>query len=275
VGKVTYIMAFMTLWTLSCTQASVLEEKRESFVKISKETTFTPCKKRKKKKEKCELEPLLILGATGSGSVVATNSLGSFILTAEHVCEDVAEDHRFIDTLSKQFLNKKKRFKIHTKYRATSFEGRVVPLDIIGTDVDLDVCIVFAEGLHAKPLKRYYGELSVGEEYYNIAAPMGLFEPGMVPILEGRYLGQLSPYRVAYSIPAIGGSSGSPVIDDKGRLVGMIHSILPRFGHISYGPTLNRLNEFIDSTIEDYHDKWYKNLLHLTRPKQLLRGESG
>jgi len=245
----------------------MLSTQVRSFVKLTRNIDFVKCKKLKKK-SRCSKEELATWTSQGSGSVVGSNSLGSFILTAEHVCADPADDLDFVGSVESRLLDpsEKEYFKIITEHKATAFSGQVERLDIIATDDALDVCVVFAEGLHIKPLKRYYGTLNIGEKYYNMAAPLGIFEPGLVPLFEGRYIGQPNPQRALFSIPAAGGSSGSPVIDSKGRLAGMIHSVASGFNHLSFGPHLGKLNAFIDDNIRDYHDKWHGNMLKMTRP---------
>jgi len=261
---------FIASLLLSCDTSYFLQIPRKAFVKIKKRATFTVCKRKtkKNKKESCSKKPVATLHATASGSIIAVNSLGSFILTAEHVCEEVHEQQNLIDLAEKMLTTGKKEFlKTETIFRAVSFTGQVVVLDFIAADKKIDACILFAENLFAKPIKRYYGQLQPGEKYYNVAAPAGVFEPGVVPIFDGYYLGEKDKNNTMFTIPAMGGSSGSPIVDSRGRLVGVVHSVIRRFHEISLSSHLKPLNKFIDEYIEDYYDKWHRNMLKLTRPK--------
>jgi len=43
----------------------------------------------------------------------------------------------------------------------------------------------------------------------------------------------------------VGGSSGSPIMNQRGELIGMIHSVYRSYNHLSLSPTYKDLSEFI------------------------------
>ena len=88
-----------------------------------------------------------------------------------------------------------------------------------------------------------------GERVYNVAAPVGIFYEDVVPLLEGFYMGK-DGLKAYYSIPAMGGSSGSPIYNIRGHLVGMIHSVNVAFPMVSVSPTQKELKKFLKSNIE-------------------------
>ena len=87
--------------------------------------------------------------------------------------------------------------------------------------------------------------LEYGEITYNLAGPMGIIDGDMVPVFQGQFFGNLHG-NAFYSTPVIGGSSGSPIVNFKGELVGMIHSVHYRFHHLTLSATYERLWNFLN-----------------------------
>ena len=264
------IIAALSL--IRCTSASFPDE-RQSFVKIRKTLSIKICKnKRKNKRKKKVCEEVAEMKSSGSGAAIGKNSVGSFILTAQHVCKDIVEDTRFVSFLEEVFLSGKKRknkkLEFSEKMTAIDIEGQTYLLDTINGDEDRDICVMFAENMQLKPLRRRYTNLAAGEKIYNMAAPLGIFDRDLVPLFDGLYVGERDQYSAMYSLPATGGSSGSPILDENGRLVGMVHSVINGFRQIVISPRLEDMNEFLDDTLNDYYDKWYANILKMARPKR-------
>ena len=262
--SLTAILLLSTL-SLSCISEGFPTHARGAFAKVRTENRFEVCDKEKE----CTIVEGLTVGSQGSGAVIATNSVGVFVLTAEHVCRkmDNKAIQVFGNLLIPRKIRKKKKIRIKKKMYVHTFMGEKAESDIIAMDKELDACILFAKRLSVKPLKRYYGELEVGEKYYNIASPLGSAETKFVPLLEGRFLGNYTRYTTSFSIPAAPGSSGSPIVDARGRLVGMLHSVIRGFHHVTFASDITLLNQFIDDHITGYYDSWYRNMLELTRPK--------
>ena len=61
-----------------------------------------------------------------------------------------------------------------------------------------------------------------GQELYYVGSPAGIYHPPVAPILTGIYSGQIDASNSLISIPAIGGSSGSAVMDLNNRMVGVL-----------------------------------------------------
>jgi len=221
-------LAFVMLFTFSCgTLNSDIKNDfpREGFAFISKTVQLKRCFG----EDNCAT---MDLRSSGSGYVVKVSTKGAYIVTAAHVCN--GEDGLLAS------VEQTIRMKVST---ITLHEYDAV---VLKKDQSIDACLLFAEGLTdgvdviplaSKPPKR-------GEKVYNIAAPLGTFDYDMVPVFEGRYAGEDGGQDV-YALPATFGSSGSMILNSKGELVGMVHSVLVKFRHVAISSPYQKLMDFI------------------------------
>lgn len=206
---------------------------RHSFVKIEKRTHINGCNK-----DRSVCYPTTML-STGSGAIIKKHNLGSLVLTAAHVCEVNPKRYSPGSILGAEISVLDLRLK---RYRAK----------IINMDHELDTCILTVVGLKGNSIPVRGKPFRPGEKVYNVAAPIGIMNKDLVPLLSGYYLGDEDDHRSLYSVPAAGGSSGSPIVDGDGYLVGMIHSVNILFPMITVSPTLGGLRKFIWES-EKYH----------------------
>ena len=120
---------------------------------------------------------------------------------------------------------------------------------------NLDACVVFVWGLFKDPLKIAKKRPKIGSRTYNIAAPAGFFKKNLIPLFEGFYIGKWDKYSSVYTIPAIGGSSGSPILNKKGELIGLIYARHNRFHHITLSPEFKKLKKFIFDSINSHSEE--------------------
>jgi S1-C subfamily serine protease len=169
--------------------------------------------------------------STGTGSVVLHNRK-KHVLTAAHIC---------IQKTPMPGMNVKFYFK------AIDQNSKKYIIKIINYDIEADICLLESVSGDLEPafIPLSRRSLEYGERVFNLAAPMGIIEQGMVPIFEGRYFG-LHEGNAFFGMPAIGGSSGSPIVNFRGELVGMVHSVHYRFHHITLSATYQRLWNFLN-----------------------------
>jgi S1-C subfamily serine protease len=230
---------FLSLSVLSCanTNSNLPRQTRDTFVKIEQTVTIIVCNPNNKKE--CVAKDSK---SSGSGAVVKVTPAGSYVLTAGHVCE--FENHSRI-------AREVNASSIHVFMESIDFELARYTSEIINIDRNIDTCLLFAHNLWSREEARLASpnrSLKEGDRVYNVAAPVGIFYRNVVPILEGFFMGNRD-VRAYYSIPAMGGSSGSPIFNSNSELIGMIHSVNVYFPVISVSPPKDMLIKFVENSI--------------------------
>lgn len=184
-----------------------------------------------------------VVETSGSGVLIGyTQNDRALILTVNHMCNLPFESLIYADT-SPSLSNYKEIWIIDA-------QGGVHSATAIFNSIEYDLCILETGYFPGIPVRIAETAPIPGTKYYNVAAPGGFFEPGMAPIFDGYYSGDVN-YRgdndSIFTIPARGGSSGSPVTNNHGEIVSIIHSALAEGEHISVGCTWFELTDFINT----------------------------
>jgi len=170
------------------------------------------------------------MGSSGSGIVVAHRNNRTYILTANHVCTENSPAIAYVNVLGSIVQVTLTRTEALTSVDINGVT-REAQRDL--SDPDNDVCIISTEGTWGPAVPVAAEQPPIGSVVYNIAAPRGIFDIGMVPIFMGMYSGPMSDGNEIYTIPARPGSSGSAVLNEAGQIVGVLHSVMVNFPHIS------------------------------------------
>ena len=212
---------------------SLLKTAKKSFVKIEVSVWSLTCIDKKDGKKECTKQKLG--GAWGSGSVVKYKGK-KHILTVAHICESIR-----LNSMA-EMTDQKLVYDFIATVEANNWNSyNLLPVKINHQN---DICLMSVQNIDAPFLKISNKKPVYGEKIYTVASPGGLAENGMVPTFEGRFLG-INDGRAYYSVPAMGGSSGSPLINSKGEVVGVTHSVYAYFHHVTVSTSFEELWKFI------------------------------
>lgn len=95
-------------------------------------------------------------------------------------------------------------------------------------------------------------EININEDIYmigyNAGFILGQTNNGIQPQLNKGSITQV-PYRdrLLYSIPAIGGSSGSPVMDKSGKVIAVNFAKFKDTDSFNFGIPINKVKQFLDN----------------------------
>jgi S1-C subfamily serine protease len=235
----TALFLILTIFLAGCAHNNLNHQKkilqRSSFVKIEKVLVVEACTKKKV----CTKSRYR---SSGSGAVVKSELTGGYVLTAAHVCDD--------SDVIKDFQTHIPGAKVNTTMKAVTLDGDKYPVEVIDMDFKNDICMLWVDNLFEPPLLVATKPPEPGDRVFNIAAPLGVYDRNMVPIFDGFYDGIDHRGIAFYSLPAFGGSSGSPIVNHRGELIGMVHSTMRFFPQVTLSPNYKALRTFINNSIQ-------------------------
>ena len=254
------IVGLLALCFSSCTgmrkQISAVDLPHESFLFIIKRVTFSICQSDvvPTKPEEDSCAPVGQASISGSGFVVATDGTDSWGMTAGHVC---ATDPIKLKAPDGTLLEPK----VNSMLRVMVLGGTAYNAEPVNIYPSLDMCVLKIKGMVPQKVVEMSDRPPVrGERHYVMAAPLGTFGPDLLPTFEGFYNGQTMnypppmggehiPYGV-FTIPTKGGSSGSPILNSEGKLVGVTSGTLVGFENIAFSPPYEGVREVYNAVLE-------------------------
>lgn len=227
-----------SLTSCAASNLNFSKDARDTFVKIKQTVAITVCNP--ENIADCITKDSV---STGSGAVVYRTDEGSYVLTAGHVCTFDKE----IELAAQVGASR-----LDVKMESINFKLAGYTSDIVSIDDNIDTCLLFAHNLFTTKAAKIASSTTIldeGDRVYNVAAPVGIFYEDVVPLLEGFYMGKTG-VKAYYTIPAMGGSSGSPIFNYDNQIVGMIHSVNVYFPVVSVSPPIEELRAFVVNGIK-------------------------
>lgn len=170
-----------------------------------------------------------LYSSAGSGFAIAPlgedHTLG---ITAGHVCEIPEGD-------------------INKSITATSYGGDKHEVSVISIYGDTDTCVIAVHNTKIPPLPIAENPILPGDRVMALGAPLGIHDVNMVAMFDGYFSGPAGRISHAassdggldlsgYTVPARPGSSGGPILNMKGEVVGMVSLAHPSFETFALSP---------------------------------------
>jgi S1-C subfamily serine protease len=229
----------------------------DAVVKVETHLNFEKCTLNKKGKPvKCKQVKKDF--GSGSGFFLSDGDKRSrHLVTADHVC-----------SLNPMFKIKLKvrGFMNQLMIRDISMgsidihmdDGYQKEVEVVQSSRDLDLCVMES---HTKERALTLSEKSPerGHRYFNIGAPLGIHGEGLLIQQSGLYSGSKEVDEQGefdfYSFASAPGSSGSPIMNKKGHVVGMVSRGDSQYGEITMSPVYSEAYSFLTETLKGARDE--------------------
>ena len=219
--KIIYILSFSLLNCCAVTpvNSQTKAPPTKSFVKIIHTINISSCKE--KFKEKC---PVGEYSRSGSGMAIFVEKNKMTVVTAGHVC-DAQPD-----------LNKVNKHSQITN--VIDFNGRIhqawkVHHSFVDGAGSGDHCLLWVPTLEVPRVSVARKTPTIGERVRYLGAPLGVYHYPTVAIFEGIFSGIVDASSSLVTFPAIGGASGSAVLNENGEIIGILFASTERFHHLT------------------------------------------
>lgn len=251
-----------TIGCLGCTNKSGYVQSpfdlkpQESFGLVLVDTKMIPvsCTYVNDPKKECDIKNfglvVKVSSSIGSSIVVGHYNNETYSLTAAHVCSEKPTSEFIysppmgprISVIVNQHVS---------RIKVADYSGKEREASVYRVDKPNDLCILKTKETWGVPFKASEEDPSIGEKVYNVASPHRIWAPGMVLMMDGYYSGKNSIGFYHYTIPARPGSSGSPILNSRGKIVGMVQRAVVHFENLAISTSAQAIREILSTLPED------------------------
>ncbi len=251
-------------------EGNLFRNKRRAFIKINTYRKIAVVRTSSVNPQKVIEEYQVELSSTASGVILKHYRDLTLVATSAHVCS-MKHGHQ-INMFAPDYVKGSPEWHVLEKsyFSLADLNAKRTTGVILNIDYMSDLCVLASKKIDMPEATISVMDPLVGEKYFNIAAPKGIWGKKTVPLLEGRYIGNAkSPFTGAdtymFTIPATGGSSGSPIFNWYGDVVGLIHSAYGGFHHVCMAATNDQLNVLLSSSMMKLRKQYqsYKVILSI------------
>tara|TARA_R110000765_G_scaffold215108_1_gene319983 strand:+ start:1310 stop:2194 length:885 start_codon:yes stop_codon:yes gene_type:complete len=228
---------------------------REAFVQVQQAVGLEACGLDiTTKEEKCQK---VTMRSVSSGAYVFISEVVedvAYVLTAGHSCARKSP--------KEQMVNGFKIKNLGSSFTIVDLDGSKHKGEVVKLTTRYDLCLLRVHNILKKPpiLSPARTAPLIGEVVTNMAAPHGLYWPNAVLIFRGIFSGYHTRGYSMYTIPTKPGSSGSPILNKKNQLIGVIFAGYPIMENVGLSSPLIAIKVFLKKSIAHGEMKlWEEN----------------
>ena len=168
-----------------------------------------------------------------SGMAIASDGEKTYVLTADHFCENFEEM-----SITQTSLNLGSILTIY------DFQGNQWDAEIVMQNSSKDLCLISTDMPISRNISVASSMPDIGDSVYSIASPLGMGGNSSALHFDGQYSG-CDGFTCYFTIPAAPGSSGSLILNSRGEIVGMTQMATHYMQNVAMGVGVTAIRTFL------------------------------
>lgn len=168
-----------------------------------------------------------------SGMAIASSGDKTYVLTADHFCENFEEM-----SITESTINLGSILTIY------DFQGNQWDAEIVMQDSSKDLCLIETDMPISREISVADRMPDIGDTVYSVASPLGIGGNSAVPHFNGQYSG-CDGFTCYFTLPAAPGSSGSLILNGRGEIVGMTQMATHYMQDVAMGVGVYSIRRFL------------------------------